>query len=59
MISKTPFANETAPPNDAFKRHQANGFSDWKLTVDGMVAHPTSFSLSDLRTFPSTARSPK
>ncbi len=26
MISKTPFANETPPPNDAFKRHQADGF---------------------------------
>jgi DMSO/TMAO reductase YedYZ molybdopterin-dependent catalytic subunit len=49
MISKTPFANETAPPSDAFKRHQAVGFSDWRLVVDGMVAHPLSLSLSDLR----------
>jgi DMSO/TMAO reductase YedYZ molybdopterin-dependent catalytic subunit len=52
MISKTPFANETAPPNEAFKRLQATGFSDWRLTVDGMVAHPTAFSLSDLKSFP-------
>jgi len=52
MISKRPFANEVAPPNDAFKRHQANGFLDWKLTVDGMVAHPTSFSLADLKSMP-------
>jgi len=52
MISKTPFANETAPPNDAFKRHQAVGFSDWRLAVDGMVAHPASLSLSDLRSLP-------
>jgi DMSO/TMAO reductase YedYZ molybdopterin-dependent catalytic subunit len=52
MISKVPFANETAPPNQAFKRHQAVGFSDWRLTVDGMVAQPTSLSLSDLRTLP-------
>jgi DMSO/TMAO reductase YedYZ molybdopterin-dependent catalytic subunit len=49
MISKTPFANETAPPSDTFKRHQAVGFSDWRLVVDGMVAHPLSLSLSDLR----------
>jgi len=49
MISKAPFANAIAPPTDAFKAHQANGFADWKLTVDGMVAHPTTFSLSDLR----------
>jgi DMSO/TMAO reductase YedYZ molybdopterin-dependent catalytic subunit len=52
MISKTPFANAIAPATDDFKRHQANGFSDWRLAVDGMVAHPTSFSLSDLKAFP-------
>jgi DMSO/TMAO reductase YedYZ molybdopterin-dependent catalytic subunit len=52
MISKVPFRNETAPPSDAFKRLQATGFSDWKLTVDGMVAHPTSFSMSDLKALP-------
>jgi DMSO/TMAO reductase YedYZ molybdopterin-dependent catalytic subunit len=52
MISKTPFANATAPPNDLFKRHQASGFADWRLSVDGMVARPGSFSLSDLRSLP-------
>jgi len=52
MISKSPFANSTSPYKDDFKRHQASGFSDWRLTVDGMVARPTSFSLSDLRGFP-------
>ncbi len=52
MISKSPFANEVAPPNDSFKRHQANGFSDWRLTVDGMVARPASLSLQDLKSLP-------
>ena len=52
MISKAPFANETPPPNDLFKRHQANGFSDWRLAVDGMVARPTSLSLPDLKSLP-------
>ena len=52
LISKAPFANALAPPNEAFKRHQATGFSDWRLSVDGMVAHPGSFSLSDLKTLP-------
>ena len=52
MISKVPFANELAPFNDAFKRQQANGFADWRLSVDGMVARPASFSLSDLKRFP-------
>lgn len=52
MISKTPFANETTPPTDAFKRLQANGFADWRLTVDGMVARPASLSLADIRSLP-------
>ena len=52
MISKAPFANETAPPDEAFKRHEAAGFRDWRLSVDGMVARPTTFSLSDLKALP-------
>jgi DMSO/TMAO reductase YedYZ molybdopterin-dependent catalytic subunit len=51
MISKTPFANPTAP-NDLFKRHQASGFADWRLAVDGMIARPVSLSLSDLKSLP-------
>jgi DMSO/TMAO reductase YedYZ molybdopterin-dependent catalytic subunit len=52
MISKTPFANATAPPSEAFKHHQAARFSDWRLSVDGMVTHPASLSLSDLKGLP-------
>jgi DMSO/TMAO reductase YedYZ molybdopterin-dependent catalytic subunit len=52
MISKTPFANELAPFNDAFKLQQASGFREWRLAVDGMVARPGSFSVADLRGFP-------
>jgi DMSO/TMAO reductase YedYZ molybdopterin-dependent catalytic subunit len=52
MISKTPFANAVAPPSDAFKQLQAGGFADWKLSVDGMVARPTEFSLADLKSLP-------
>ncbi len=52
MISERPFGNETAPPSDAFKRHQAAGFADWRLSVDGMVSHPASLSLSDLKSLP-------
>jgi DMSO/TMAO reductase YedYZ molybdopterin-dependent catalytic subunit len=49
MISKMPFANETAPPSKEFLAHQAVGFADWRLTVDGMVAHPLSLSVADLQ----------
>jgi DMSO/TMAO reductase YedYZ molybdopterin-dependent catalytic subunit len=52
MISKTPFPNAVAPPSAAFKKLEAGGFADWKLSVDGMVARPTEFSLADLKRFP-------
>ncbi|MBW8748271.1 MAG: molybdopterin-dependent oxidoreductase [Acidobacteria bacterium] len=52
MISKAPFANEIPPLKEEFKRHQAAGFKEWKLTIDGMVAHPASLSLADLKTLP-------
>ncbi len=52
MISKNPFANDVAPPTDAFKKLQAGGFRDWRLVVDGTVAHPLVLSLADLKTLP-------
>jgi DMSO/TMAO reductase YedYZ molybdopterin-dependent catalytic subunit len=52
QISKPPFANAIDSLGEPFKRLQAGGFADWRLSVDGMVAHPASFSLADLRSFP-------
>jgi DMSO/TMAO reductase YedYZ molybdopterin-dependent catalytic subunit len=52
MISNPPFVNEIAPPSDAYKRFQAGGFADWRLTVDGLVDRPASFSLDQIRSFP-------
>jgi DMSO/TMAO reductase YedYZ molybdopterin-dependent catalytic subunit len=56
QISKPPFANEIPPLNDAFKRLQSGGFADWRLTVDGMVDRPASFSLTQLRSYPSRSQ---
>jgi len=56
MISKPPFANEIPPLNDAFKRLQSGGFADWRLSVDGMVARPASFSLDQLKSYPSRSQ---
>jgi DMSO/TMAO reductase YedYZ molybdopterin-dependent catalytic subunit len=53
QISKPPFPNEVAPLGDAFKRLQEGAFADWRLAVDGMVARPRSFSLGELKGFPS------
>ena len=52
MISKVPFANAIAPLNDAFKRLEADGFADWHLSIDGLIARPMTLSLADLKTFP-------
>jgi len=56
QISKPPFANEMAPPSEEFKRLQAGGFADWRLTIDGMVARPASFSLDQLKSYPSRSQ---
>ena len=52
MISKDPFANAVDPPTDAFKKLEAGGFEDWRLVVDGTVAHPLVLSLADLKSMP-------
>src|ERR1700754_4822848 len=49
QISRPALANEIPPPSDAFKRLQAEGFADWRLSVNGMVDRPTSFSLDQLK----------
>ena len=54
-ISQNPFANEGAPLGEEFNRLQAAGFVDWRLTVDGMAARPTAFSLAEIRSFPATS----
>ncbi len=56
LISKPPLANEMAPPSEEFKRLQAGGFVDWRLTIDGMVARPASFSLDQLRSYPAQSQ---
>ncbi|HLV87711.1 MAG TPA: molybdopterin-dependent oxidoreductase [Candidatus Sulfotelmatobacter sp.] len=54
-ISTNPFANEVDPLGDEFKRMQAASFVDWKLTVDGMAARPLTFSLAEIRSFPTSS----
>jgi DMSO/TMAO reductase YedYZ molybdopterin-dependent catalytic subunit len=55
-ISQNPFANEVDPLGDEFKRLQAASFVDWRVTVDGMAARPASFSLAEIRSFPSNTQ---
>ena len=44
QISKRPLPNEVGPFSDEFNRHQAEGFVNWRLAVDGMVEKPTTRS---------------
>jgi DMSO/TMAO reductase YedYZ molybdopterin-dependent catalytic subunit len=56
QISKTPFANGRPPKIEAFRRLQEGAFAEWRLAVDGMVARPASFSLAELRSYPSRSQ---
>ena len=56
QISKRPLANEIPPFRDDFKRLEAGGFVDWRLNVDGMVGRPASFSLAQLKGYPSLSQ---
>jgi DMSO/TMAO reductase YedYZ molybdopterin-dependent catalytic subunit len=56
QISRDPFANPVRPLGDAFRDLQAGGFMAWRVMVDGMVAHPASFSVADLRRMPARSQ---
>ncbi len=55
-ISKVAPVNGKPPESDSYQRLLAGGFADWRLTVDGLVARPSSFSLADLKRFPSSSQ---
>lgn len=56
QISKAPFANPVGPLGDTFEDLQRDGFTNWRLAVDGMVAHAASFSVADLRRMPARSQ---
>jgi DMSO/TMAO reductase YedYZ molybdopterin-dependent catalytic subunit len=48
--------NGDPPENDAYRRLLAGNFADWRLSVEGLVARPYSFSLAELKQYPSSAQ---
>jgi DMSO/TMAO reductase YedYZ molybdopterin-dependent catalytic subunit len=55
-ISKTIPVNGEPPQNDRYQRLLSERFRGWRLTVDGLVARPSSFSLDDLKRYPSRSQ---
>jgi DMSO/TMAO reductase YedYZ molybdopterin-dependent catalytic subunit len=41
------------PRGQEYRRFQGGGFADWRLSIEGDVAHPGVYSLADLKRLPS------
>src|SRR5215831_9244318 len=52
-VSRKPVLNGKPPEVEAYQRSLSGGFSDWRLSVDGMVARPRDFSIAELKQYPS------
>lgn len=59
-ISSFPATGATDPgdpgkpkTSEIYRRLQSGGFADWRLSVEGLVARPGSFSLAELKRLPS------
>jgi len=52
-ISKVAPVNGDPPETEAYQRLLHTAFADWRLTVDGLVARPSSFTLEELKRLPS------
>ena len=55
-ISKVCPVNGLPPENETYRRLQAGAFADWRLTIDGLVARPCSFSLDELKRLPARSQ---
>ncbi len=56
QISKTPHPKGKPPKGDEFPRLRADGFREWRLKVDGMVNRPGSFSMAELKSYPTRSQ---
>jgi DMSO/TMAO reductase YedYZ molybdopterin-dependent catalytic subunit len=56
QISERPLPNEVGPFSEKFKRFEAGRFADWRLSVNGLVDRPASFSVDQLKSYPSRSQ---
>ena len=47
-----PGATIATPLGEAWKQQRDGGFADWRLSIEGLVARPRTFSLDELRRMP-------
>jgi DMSO/TMAO reductase YedYZ molybdopterin-dependent catalytic subunit len=55
-ISKVSPVNGLPPETDPYQRLLRANFAAWRLTIDGLVARPSSFSLEEIKRFPSRSQ---
>ena len=55
-ISRVAPVNGEPPEYEPYLRQFAEGFASWRLTIDGLVARPGTFSLEDLKRLPSRSQ---
>ena len=48
-----PGVTQKSPLGDAYRQLQSAAFADWRLSVEGSVAKPQTFSLAELKQLPS------
>lgn len=59
QISAKPFANlgrSAGKEFEAFQKEHPEGFANWKLTIDGLVSKPGSWTLAELMRYPTRSQ---
>jgi DMSO/TMAO reductase YedYZ molybdopterin-dependent catalytic subunit len=52
QISKVAPVNGLPPASETYRGLLANGFADWRLSIEGLVVRPLSLSLDELKRLP-------
>jgi DMSO/TMAO reductase YedYZ molybdopterin-dependent catalytic subunit len=55
-ISKVTPVTGWQPKTDEYQRLKKHGFEEWRLTIDGLVARPSSFSLEEIKRMPARSQ---
>jgi DMSO/TMAO reductase YedYZ molybdopterin-dependent catalytic subunit len=55
-VSKVIPVSGPQPKTDPYQRLLADGFKDWRLTIDGLVARSSAFSLDEIKRMPARSQ---